>query len=41
MRMPLAGYQCFFGALCAPRTAMRGDNEYKIHVTSRIAVQKQ
>jgi hypothetical protein len=29
--------QYLFGALRAPRTAMRGRNEYRIHATSRIA----
>jgi hypothetical protein len=37
---PATGCQCLFGALCAPRTAMRIlGNGYKIHVPSRIAVQ--
>ena len=37
---PATGCQCLFGALRAPRTAMRtGRNGYKNHVLSRIAVQ--
>ncbi|MGH9255876.1 MAG: penicillin acylase family protein [Vicinamibacterales bacterium] len=37
----MAGWQRLLGALCAPRTAIRIHNGYKIRVGGRIAVQSQ